>query len=196
MEHHDIAFMTDAGRFVFHQVNIGGRVSERVADELIESGDHWKRVADSILRFSKRLGGKDEAKTSGVEKNYFMGDFRQSSEFMICTDRRPGLFFQMAENQTTDCFFIGGTADGKWLPVADLRSEFRVTSQADQTNDPHALEDGDPRPEKERVVETYFPVTVSHGGTQSTVFALKIISDGRIMVQVARHYGADATITR
>ncbi len=101
----------------------------------------------------------------------------------------------MLENPITECLFIGGTANGNRLPVSDVRQEFPLSSLADVTNDPQALDDGDPRPEKLPVVEIYRPVAVKHDYAVETVFALNALSNEAIQVQLVKHFGSGVSFT-
>ena len=102
----------------------------------------------------------------------------------------------MPETTKATCLFIGGTADGERLPVDDIRTEHRILSLADVMNDPHALDDGDPRPEKTPVVEIYTPIHVTHDAGTDTVFALNGLGDDGIDVQLVKDFGPEAVFTR
>lgn len=98
----------------------------------------------------------------------------------------------MSENPAQESLFIGGTADGKWLPVHEGQSEHRVPSFANMPEDPDHPDDSDPRPEKLSVVEIYLPIAVDYDGGAETVFALNALSDEAIQTQLVKHFGAEA----
>jgi hypothetical protein len=97
----------------------------------------------------------------------------------------------MSEVQKT--LFIGGTADGQWLPVHQGQSEHRLPSFTSLPEDPDYPDESDPRPEKLPVVEIYLPVSVEHEGGLETVFALNALSDEAIRTQLVKHFGAEVT---
>lgn len=99
----------------------------------------------------------------------------------------------MSENPIRETLFIGGTADGKWLPVHEGQSEHRLPSFTSLPEDPNYPDESDPRPEKLPVVEIYLPVAVEHDGGAETVFALNALSDEAIQTQLVKHFGVEAT---
>ena len=91
--------------------------------------------------------------------------------------------------------FLGGSADGKWLPVDHGARRHEVTSVAAVNDEPSKVGEviGDPRPHAVPVVETYEAITVSHGGGSETAYALNAMTPEAVRPQVVKHFGADAT---
>lgn len=101
----------------------------------------------------------------------------------------------MIANPLTDRLFIGGTADGRLLPVRESLTEYRLPSLAKMITGTHPPDHGDPRPEKLPVVEIYRPLTVKHGHVVETVFALNALGNEAIQVQLVKHFGNGVSFT-
>ena len=102
----------------------------------------------------------------------------------------------MIDNPALACLFIGGTADGERIVVNDKRSEHRIASLAPVSYDPHALDDGDPRPETVPVEEIYMPCEGDLGNDTETVFALNALNRDAITMRLVKHFGSDVTFHR
>jgi len=102
----------------------------------------------------------------------------------------------MVKNSILESLFIGGTADGRRLPVNDCFEEYHLPSVANLPDGSEASDDADPRPNKVPVVEVYLPVAVKHDDGVETVFALNALTDEAVQVQVVKHFGSEASFRR
>lgn len=101
----------------------------------------------------------------------------------------------MSENALNEHLFIGGSANGKRLPVEHGARRHQVASVANENEEPADVGEviGDPRPHAVPVVETYEAITVSHGHGSETAYALNALTPEAIRPQIVKHFGADAT---
>lgn len=111
----------------------------------------------------------------------------------ICGIWKSCVDWEVSESPLHRTLFIGGTADGKWLPVHEGQAEHRLPTFTSLPEDPDYPDESDPRPEKLPVVEIYLPIAVEHDAGAETVFALNALSDEAIRTQLVKHFGAEAT---
>ena len=101
----------------------------------------------------------------------------------------------MSENALNNHLFLGGSVDGKRLPVEQGARRHQIESVANDNAEPAAIGKGvnDPRPQRVPVVETYEAITVSHGGNDDIVYVLNALTPEGTRHQVMKHFGSDAT---
>ncbi len=101
----------------------------------------------------------------------------------------------MNENVLNEHLFIGGSADGKRLTVEQGARRHEVASVARENSEPTGIGEAvsDPRPHPVPVVETYEEITVTHEGSNHTVYALNAMTSEGILQQLPKHFGTGAT---
>ncbi len=101
----------------------------------------------------------------------------------------------MNENPLIEHLFIGGSADGKWLPVEHCARRHQIESVAKVNDEPTETGEvvGDPRPRAVPVVETYEEIKVAQGGKNHTAYALNALKPEGIHMELAKHFGPGAT---
>jgi hypothetical protein len=99
----------------------------------------------------------------------------------------------MTENTKRECLFIGGSADGQRLRVDSSKFEIRLPSLSQQPalQDPiaRALDD-DPVPDESVVYEVYQRLDVENDAGETVVYALNVLSEEAITVQLTKHFGS------
>ncbi len=102
----------------------------------------------------------------------------------------------MHENPNTESLFIGGSADGTRIAVAPGEAEHRISSVAEISDEPEALETLDPRPKRVPSVEIYQAIAVEHRGGRETAYALNMMTDEGIAAELLKHFGLDTKFSR
>ncbi len=99
----------------------------------------------------------------------------------------------MTENLNTECLFIGGTADGKWIEVDASKLEQRLPSLSHlpAMHDPEArAADDDPVPDDSVVIEVYRRIEVEHETGEALVYVLNGLTEDAVTVQLMKHFGS------
>lgn len=99
----------------------------------------------------------------------------------------------MPENLKSECLFIGGSVDGKWLEVDPTQLEHRFPSFShlpamhDSGSRPAA---DNPVPDASVAIEVYRRIEVEHETGEAIAYALNGLTEDAITVQLMKHFGS------